>query len=266
MVNIGFRTIGFRNWRIEDSLARLSEIGYDCVELCLEHPDLQPARLTISRVRELRQLLDVQGLSVAAVSYHGAEDQLEVRRRNLYQAMEIIPRFGTDLLITSSRREKPRRLQAQVMEHIDWYEELCTAAAERGVRVAVEPQPGLVIRTTEDLVKMIQAVSHPNLVASLDVAHASIVADDISWAVFTLGPRLVNVHLADVRGKDHRHLLPGAGDVDFSEVRESLNSVGYRGPLVLDLDQPEEDPADLARRALQAFRERWLDGGLTGKA
>lgn len=264
-MQIGFRTIGFRDWKIEDSLVRLSQIGYDGVELCLEHPDLQPSRLTISRVRELRRCLDGQGLSISAVSYHGAEDQLEVRRQNLAQALDVVPRFGADLLITSSRREKPRRLQAQVMEHIDWYEELCTAAAERGVRIAVEPKPGLVIRTTEDLVKMMHAVSHPNLVASLDIAHASVVADDISWAVFTLGPRLVNVHLADAQGRESQHLLPGEGDVDFREVRESLNSVGYRGPLVLDLEQPGEDPGDLAQRAWQAFREKWGEGGPGGE-
>lgn len=258
-MKIGFRTIGFRGWKIEDCLVRLSQIGYDVVELCLEHADLRPSLLTSSRVRQLRQLLEAQGLSVSAVSYHGAGDQLEVRRRNLYRALELLPHFGTDLLITSSRREKPQRLQAQFLEHIDWYEELCAAAAEQGGRIAVAPQPGRVIRTTEDLVKMIQSVSRPNLVASLDIAYASTMSDDLSWAMFTLGSRLANVHLADARGKGSPHLLPGEGDIDFGEVREILNSVGYQGPLVLDLDRPEEDPGELAQRAWQAFRERWSE-------
>lgn len=258
-MKIGFRTIGFRGWKIEDSVVRLAEIGYEAIELCLEHPDLQPSHLTSSAVRRLRQLVEAQGVSVSAVSYHGAGDQLEVRRRKLYQALEVIPSLGTDLLITSSRREKPQRLQAQFMEHLDWYEELCAAAAEQGVRVAVEPQPGRVIRTTEDLVKIMQAVSRPNLVASLDIAYASMVSDDLSWAMFTLGPRLANVHLADARGKEPLHLIPGEGDIDFGEVREILNSVGYCGPLVLDLDRPGEDPAELAQRAWQAFREQWQE-------
>ena len=37
---IGFRTAGYRNVPIEEAVRAIAEIGYDGVELCLEHPDL----------------------------------------------------------------------------------------------------------------------------------------------------------------------------------------------------------------------------------
>jgi len=37
-MKFGFRTAGFSSWSIELTLLKLSELGYNGVELCLEHP------------------------------------------------------------------------------------------------------------------------------------------------------------------------------------------------------------------------------------
>ena len=36
---IGFRTAGYRRVGIEDALRSIASVGYDGVEVCLEHPD-----------------------------------------------------------------------------------------------------------------------------------------------------------------------------------------------------------------------------------
>ncbi|MCZ7599274.1 MAG: sugar phosphate isomerase/epimerase [Gammaproteobacteria bacterium] len=107
---------------------------------------------------------------------------------------------------------------------MDLYRELADLCAEQGCRLAVEPQPGLVIRSAEDLVKMLRQCNHPNLAANLDLAHAACTADDLSWAIYRLGQRLVHVHVADVLNREHQHLLPGEGDVDFDEVHDILGA------------------------------------------
>lgn len=256
-MKIGFRTIGFRDQPVEETLRTLAEIGYHCVELCLESPDLQPRHLTPSRIRQIKSLLEDLGLCLSAVSYHGLQDQLEVRRQNTYRALEITAQFSAPALIVASRNEEPPRLRAQWMEHIDWYRELCTLAEPEGFKIAVEPQPGLVVRNAEDLVKMIQEVKHEALAANLDVAHAALTADDLSWAIYTLGPRLVHVHLADVRGQEHQHLLPGTGQLDWGELYEIFEAVGYQGPYVIDLPRLTGNPTEIAGQALAALRERW---------
>lgn len=43
-MEIGFRTIGFRQWPIEQALEALAQLGFAAVELCLEHPDMRPER------------------------------------------------------------------------------------------------------------------------------------------------------------------------------------------------------------------------------
>lgn len=256
-MEIGFRTVGFGEQKIEKILAQLAEIGFDGVELCLENPDLDPFQLTPSRIRAIQRQLESLNLKLASISYHGAADQLEVRRRKTYRALEITAQFGAKTLIIGSRREEPARLRAQWMEHLDWYEELCRKALPHGFRIAVEPEPGLVIRNAEDMVRMLQEVNASNLAVNLDMAHAWVMADDLSWAVYTLAPHLAQVHLADVKDGEHAHLPPGEGELNFQEIREVLASVEYRGPVVIDLPDIQADPVGYATRSLNHLRTVW---------
>ncbi|NUP98413.1 MAG: sugar phosphate isomerase/epimerase [Armatimonadetes bacterium] len=256
-MNIGYRTVGFSDLPIESALQAIAAAGYAAVELCLEHPDLDPAVLTPERAVEVRKALEEHGLVLAAVSYHGVGDQLEVRRQRTYQAIKLLPYLGAKLFVVASRREEPARLNAQWQEAVELYCELAELCAQQGCRLAVEPQPGLVVRSAEDLVKMMRSCAHPNLVGNLDIAHASLTADDLGWAVYQLGPRLAHVHVADVANGTHVHLVPGEGEIDFDEVRDILDSNGYAGPLVIDLPKVEGDPVEICRQALEAFRREW---------
>ena len=258
-MKIGYRTVGFGDRPIEDTLRSIAEAGYDSVELCLETPDLNPLKLTSERVAEIKALMEDLGLSLCAVSYHGVADQLEERRRRTYAAIELLPAFGATIYVVASRREEPARLHAQWDEAVQLYCELADKLAEKGCRLAVEPQPGLVIRNTDDLIKCLRACDRPNLVANLDVAHAKVTGDDLNWAVYQLGQRLGHVHIADVSGGVHEHLVPGQGEVDFGEVREVLEGIDYRGDIVLDMPSGQGDPANVCREALAAFRQVWDD-------
>lgn len=256
-MKIGYRTIGLADRSIDDALRTIADCGYDCVELCLENPDLNPDELTAERVDSLHALMDELGLDLAAVSYHGLQDQLEVRRQRTYKAIDLLPHFHADLFVVASRHEEPARLPAQWEEAVQLYCELADLCSEKGCRLAIEPQPGLVIRNTEDLVKVIRDCGRDTLVGNLDLAHASLSADDVSWAVFQLGTRLAHVHIADVRDGVHQHLIPGEGSVDFEEMRDILDNVDYADAVIIDISRPEGDPAEVCRSALQALRELW---------
>ncbi len=256
-MKIGYRTVAFSDRPIESALEAIASAGYTAVELCLENPDLDPLQLTAERVRELREMLDRLGLSLAAVSYHGVQDQLEVRRQRTYAAIDLLGEMGAEVFVVASRREEPARYPAQWDEAVQLYSELAERCAKHGCKLAVEPQPGLVIRSAEDLVKVIRACDHPNLAGNLDIAHAAVTADDLSWAIYQLGPRLVHVHVADVTNGTHQHLLPGEGSIDFDEVKDILDSVEYDGPMVIDIPRHEGDPAEVCRAALSSFQECW---------
>ncbi|MCC7492583.1 MAG: sugar phosphate isomerase/epimerase [Fimbriimonadaceae bacterium] len=256
-MKIGYRTVAFTDRPLEDALAVIADAGYNAVELCLENPDLDPLQCDLARVTAIGGRLQALGLQLAAVSYHGVQDQLEVRRQRTYAAIQRLADFGAEVFVVASRREDPARLPAQWSEAVDLYRELADKCAQQHCRLAIEPQPGLVVRSAEDLVKILKSCNHPNVAANLDLVHATLSADDLSWAVFQLGSKLAHVHVADAVNGTHQHLVPGEGQIDFDEVRDVLESAGYSGPLVIDIPRSEGDPAAVCRTAREAFRSCW---------
>ncbi len=258
-MKIGYRTAAFADRPVTEALQAIAEAGYNSVELCLESDGLNPLELTPAKITELRAQLDDLGLSVAAVSYQGLEDQLEVRRQRRYAAIDLLPQFGAPVFVVASRREEPARLHVQWDEALQLYSELGNLCAERDCILAVEPNPGLVIRNTEDLVRALRELDHPNVGATLDVAHAAVTGDDLPWSIYQLGGRLRHLHIADIRDGVHDHLVPGTGQIDFHTLHETLDSVGYNGPAVLDMNPGPGDPAAICREALVGFRQVWSD-------
>ena len=88
--------------------------------------------------------------------------------------------------------------------------------------------------------------------ANYDVGHGHVLGEDLGAAIRSLGPRLRNVHLEDIKGRVHRHLLYGEGDVDFSAVFAALRDIGYRGDYTPDL-YPFKDDWKRAMEASAAF-------------
>lgn len=255
MPRFGFRTGTFPGWKIEDVAAELARLGYDCVEFCLEPADVRPDLLNEARCRELRRTFNDSGLEVASVSYHGDVESLEERRANQERAIGIAKELGTGIVVLNGERSvDPQR---QWAEHVTRFQQLCRVAEDADVLLAIEPEPKLVIGSTREAITMIERVASPQLRVNLDIGHAWLTDDDVAASIRRLGPALVHLHLEDIRGRVHRHLLYGQGDIDFSAVRSALADVDYDGPYVADLFGQDADPRDIARHALEGLRHHF---------
>ncbi|MCZ7599273.1 MAG: sugar phosphate isomerase/epimerase [Gammaproteobacteria bacterium] len=142
-MKIGYRTVSFSDRAIEDALDVIAEAGYNAVELCLENPDLNPETLTAERARELRLLCESKGLSIAAVSYHGVDDQPEVRRQRTYPRHQAAPRIRCQglrgrLPARGSRRDCPRSGKRRSTSTASW--PTCARSKAAGWRSS--PSPG----------------------------------------------------------------------------------------------------------------------------
>ena len=123
MTLFGFRTGTFRGWPVEQSAARLAWLGYDCVELCLEAPDVRPEYLSESRCREIRRRLDDVGIGLASVSYHGDAESPPQRRANQQRAIGVCRWLGSPILVLNAERTVDRARQWS--EHVQHWRELC---------------------------------------------------------------------------------------------------------------------------------------------
>jgi sugar phosphate isomerase/epimerase len=256
MTDFGFRTGIFAPWPIEQTAAELARLGFDCLELCLEAPDVRPEDLDEERCSEIRTTLDRLGIDLASVSYHGDREPLAQRRVNQERAVRVAHWLGTQLLVINSEKTTDRERQWQ--EHVTHFGRLCRLADELDVTLAVEPEPLLVVGSSQDMLDMVDAVGSPRLRVNLDIGHAQITDDDLVASIRRLGSTIVHLHLEDIKGRIHRHLPFGEGDIDFAAVREALADIGYAGPYVVDLFGQEEGPSDVAARALEALHRLFV--------
>jgi len=280
MHRIGFRTAGFAAWPIERALRALREIGYNCVELCLEHPETQPADMTAARCRDLAALLGELGLGLSSVSYHGDGRPAEERAENSLLGVEVAERLDCPILVVNTMRCEPGRGDEQTQAAIDLTRRLLSHSQKR-VTLAFEPEPGLVISSVEDMMEFWISVGAPRLdlndrkmlmgerkltpseaaaqrvAVNLDIGHAHITEPSVVAAVERLGAMIVHTHIEDVAGKVHKHLVLGAGELDFAAVRAALDRSSYRGDYVVDMFALGDDPAATAQRCYEAMR-RWF--------
>jgi sugar phosphate isomerase/epimerase len=252
----GFRSGTFRGLTIEQAAGEMARLGFDCLELCLEAPDVRPEHLDAARCSEIRRTLDGLRIGLASVSYHGDTEPPEQRRANQERAVQITHWLGADILIFNGEKITDRSRQWD--EHVARFKALSSLADAEGVTLAIEPEPLLVIGSSQDMLEMMQAVGSPRLKVNLDIGHAQITDDDLAASVRQMGSTIIHLHLEDIKDRVHRHLMFGEGNIDFCALRQALADVGYSGPYVADLFGSKEPPAELAARALREMRHLFV--------
>ena len=253
-MKFGFRTGGFKGWKIDAVLKELADIGFDGAELCLESADLRPESFTPEKADEVKQLADKAGIEIASVSYHADTESKDQRRLNTTKCVQIAKWLDTSILIVNAERIREGEKEKQWLELVDWLKRLTQTAERLDANVAFEPEPLLVVSDTDDMIRMMDNVGSPNLKVNLDIGHAYITDKNLADSIRRLDGAIVHTHLEDIKDKVHSHLEIGQGDIDFADLRKAFEEIGYSGYYVVDLFKIGEDPAGIAARSLEALR------------
>ena len=120
----------------------------------------------------------------------------------------------------------------------------------KSVKVAIEPEPEHVIRSTRQLHKLCHAFPG-EVFANFDVGHSFVAGEDPAESIRELAPHLSNIHLEDIKDRVHKHLLFGEGDVDFRAVFVALRHIGYTGDITPDLYPFEDEAAETLRASAE---------------
>ena len=252
MMKTGFRTAGFAEWELGPTLQQIKLIGYDSVEFCLEHPRGRPEMMDEVRIRRVLKMLDELELELSSVSYHGDMSPIEEREPRTLLALDIAHKMGAKVLVMNSEaRDLANPDQLKVVEQR--LRNLCKRAEKLKIDLAVEPEPRLAIESSHDLEQMAARVCSSCLKMNIDIGHAHITDPDVVQTVRRLGRMIVHVHVEDIAGKVHKHLLPGHGDIDLPAVFKALEETGYSGYLTIDLFDLGSNPDEAARAALAAL-------------
>jgi len=124
----------------------------------------------------------------------------------------------------------------------------------KSVKVSIEQEPEHVIRRVEQLLSLCRAFEG-EVFANFDVGHSAVIGEDPAASLRSLDPYLSNVHLEDIKGRVHRHLLFGEGDIDFRAIFAVLREMDYRGDLTPDLYPFKDEPVKALRSSAEFLAE-----------
>ena len=132
-------------------------------------------------------------------------------------------------------------------------EELVDYGRSKGVRVSVEAEPSTLVESTIDMARLMKDVNSPWLGLTYDVGHVAVLGDDLIKSVGLVHEHIFNVHIEDICGRTHLHLVPGVGlgTLNLKRFLEELHYVGYDGTVTCDLYSQVEDPNHAAKRSYE---------------
>lgn len=256
IVNFAYSSNGFTRVSLPEAIARIAAHGYRGVELLADRPHWHPGISELDRAA-IRRALQASGLTVSNINANTAmalwpewmpetifEPALSnrdpaVRARRIeytLAALDFAAEVGARCVsVTSGRCEADVAPEDGKRYFAEGLARVCEEAAARGLKIGIEYEPGLLVETAAEVKGMIDAVGHPALGANLDIGHAICVGEAPAEAIATLAGRIWNVHLEDIRGTKHFHLVPGEGDVDFQAVFAALDAHGYENFITVEL-------------------------------
>jgi sugar phosphate isomerase/epimerase len=275
---IGYNTNGFAHHRLEDALVILSELGYESVALTLDYHVLEPFSPELPQeIHKVRDVLNRLGLR--SVIETGARFLLDPRHKHqptlvsrsaaerqrrlefLVAAVGIAAELGSDAVSFWSGTPVDEASSAVHMERlIEGCRQLSSVAAEKHVRLAFEPEPGMLVDTMTRFEELHRAVHHPRFGLTLDIGHLhcqgeTLIEDHLRrWRDW-----LWNIHIEDMRHGVHEHLMFGEGEIEFIPILRTLQEINYAGGLHVELSRHSHDAVRTAQRAI-AFLSRACAG------
>lgn len=268
---LGYGTNGFANHRLDEALRVVADLGYTAVALTLDHAHLDPFADDV-RARTARTARTLSALGLRCVVETGARylldplvkhhptlvsDEPAARVDFLHRAVRIAADLDADCVSFWSGI-RPAHVTPELAHRrmVSGVAEVLEEAGRHGVRLGLEPEPGMFVERLGDALALRAELGAPELLGiTLDVGHCVAVEPvDAAACVREAAGLLVNVQLDDMLPGVHEHLEFGEGELDLPGTLAALDEVGYRGVAAVELPRHSHAAPAVAARALAALR------------
>jgi sugar phosphate isomerase/epimerase len=276
MIRLAFSTNAYLRFPFPEAAERIAALGYQGLELMADVPHAWPAGLLPSSKAGIIAAMRANGLAFSNVNAFMMNAIADPRQPYWYPSFIEPDRHYRQIRIDHTRRalslcaelgaphittepggplaEGQSRQQA-----IDLFVEVLKPLAEHahkvGVLLLIEPEPGLLLETTDQYLEVAEKVDAPSIGLNFDVGHAYCVSEDIPAAVRKLAGQIRHYHVEDISAERvHHHLVPGTGAIDFGEVFQAIHATGYDGWVTVELYPFVDDPDAAARDALAVLK------------
>ena len=276
MIRLAFSSNAYLRFSFEETARRIAEIGYEGLELLADVPHAWPAGLLPEAKRAIRGAMERYKLTFSNVNAFMMNAVADVRQPYWYpsfidpepnyrqvridhtrRALTLCAELGAPHITTEPGgpiAEGQTRREA-IDLFVEALKPLAEHAENQGVLLLIEPEPGLLLETTDQYLEVADRVNSAAIGLNFDIGHAFCVSEDLPRAIAKLAPQIRHYHVEDISAERvHHHLVPGTGAIDFAEVFSAIKTTGYDGWVTVELYPFGDDPDGAARQALSVLR------------
>ena len=276
-MKLAFSTNAYTRFPLLDALEGIKRAGFEAVEILADVPHAYPPQITPKLTSEIVATLDRLKLSVSNVNCNCSfgywkdappepyfepslispdpqyrADRTEMILKSLDFAREI---GAANISITSGRTLGGMPPSKAANQFIESMKPILDKADSTGVNVGIECEPGLFLEYVAELRDWIDRLNHPRFGANLDIGHSVVAGESIPEAVNLLAGRIWNMHVEDLPGRKHYHMIPGEGTLDWPALRSALREIHYDRYLTVELYTHTQKPQEAAEKSF-AFLSR----------
>lgn len=278
-MKLAFSTNAFTRFPLVDALEGIKEAGFAGVEVLADVPHAYPPAITPELTRSVAKALSRTGLAVSNVNCNCSfgywkdappEPYFEPslispnpshradRAAMIVRTLEFARNIGAaNISITSGRTlggMPPDKAAVQFAESI---RPILDRADALGINIGIECEPGLFLEYIAELRDWIDRLKHPRFGANLDIGHSVVIGESIGEVVKMLAGRTWNLHVEDLPGRKHYHMIPGEGTLEWDVLKSALQTIEYDRFLTVELYTHTEDPHDAAMKSFEFLHHKF---------
>lgn len=228
------QTFPWNCWQEEFQLAR--NCGFDTIEWLFEADEYRSNPLWTNEVGTIERLIAETGVKVNSVcADYFMQNPLFVEpksasRRNVAVLNELIEksaRIGVRVILIPVLEISELRTESDRVRLLENLQAPLRLAEELNIKIGLETE----LPADEYRILILQG-NHEALGVYYDSGNAAAKAYDIASDIRELGPLTCGIHIKD-RKRGGASVRLGQGDAKFKEFFQTLKSINYEGPLVL---------------------------------
>jgi sugar phosphate isomerase/epimerase len=270
---LAFASNAMKRYSLDEAIDLVADAGYQGVEILLDPPHAFPPHVKDDDINRWRDKLAARGLAVSncnAFMLYGIEGchrpswcEKDPARRSLRvehtrQCLHLAAKLGAPTISTEPGGPIDPGVTRE--QAADWFEQglrsVLPDAAEAGVRLCIEPEPGLLIERAGEYDEFMyrfdgDAIAAKWLGLNFDVGHFYCVGEDPAANAARFKGRIHHIQIEDIAAdRVHFHLVPGDGAIDFDAFFKELRGASYdSGWITVELYTFEHKAVEVAQRA-----------------
>lgn len=280
-MQLAFSTNAFTRFSLIDAINAIADAGFKSIEILADVPHAYVATMSSTEQLEIEKVLQSRGMTISNINANCTfgywkdapsepyfepslispnpkhrQDRIDL----ILKTLDLASYWGAqNISITSGRclgGMPPDKAAVQLVESL---KPILDRAEQAKVNVGIELEPGLFLEYVDELRDWISKLNHARFGANLDIGHSIVIGETIEHATKTLAGRIWNMHIEDLPGRKHYHMIPGTGTFDWAELKRCLHSIQYERALTVELYTCTQDPHGAARQSY-AFLSQVFNG------